>query len=57
MKATYYPSSTGDRAMKVQEMTLRAIDGEVPGGGDPGDLGSSNAAVEKAYEQRRLAGF
>ncbi len=29
METTYYPSSAGERAMKVQEVILRAIDGRL----------------------------
>ena len=46
-----YPSSAMERAMKVQEVILRAIDGRLkwdPSRRDPGDLGSPDAALETA---------
>ncbi len=46
-----YPSSAMERAMKVQEVILRAIDGRLkwdPSRRDPGDLGSPDAPLETA---------
>ena len=46
-----YPASAVERAMKVQEVILRAIDGRLkwdPGGGDPRDLGPADATLETA---------
>ena len=43
------PASAVERAMKVQEVILRAIDGRLkwdPSRRDPGDLRSPDAAVE-----------
>ena len=52
-----YPSSAMERAMKVQEVIVRAIDGRVkwdPSRRDPGDLGPADAAVETAVRALRL---
>ena len=43
------PASTVERAMKVQEVILRAIDGRLtwnPSGRDPWDLGPADAPLE-----------
>ena len=51
MEPVGYPASAVERAMKVQEVILRAIDGRLkwdPSGRDPRDLGSPDAPLETA---------
>ena len=51
MESGVYPASAVERAMKVQEVMLRAIDGRLkwdPSGRDPRDLGPPDAPVATA---------
>ena len=60
METTYYPSSAGERAMKVQEVILRAIDGRLKWYQAAEILGISDRQMrrwKRRYEQRGYDGL
>ena len=60
MEATYYPSSAGERAMKIQEVILRAIDGRLKWYQAAEILGISDRQMrrwKRRYEQRGYDGL